>query len=89
MQEKYLDNNSPSRTLNISNPPNGLTICNFMLACRHVIVSYISWEVNNGEDILFWMDLWNGQPTLNIDQDLQVAKRIISTIWGTKLIDYV
>ena len=56
MQQKYLDNNDPSRVLSISNPPKGLVVWDFMIGSRKIIVDYISREVNNGMSINFWND---------------------------------
>ena len=42
MQQKYLDNNDPSRVLTIYNPPKGSVVWDFMIASRKIIVDYIS-----------------------------------------------
>ena len=42
MQQKYLDNNDPSRVLKISNPPKGSIVWDFMIASCKIIVDYIS-----------------------------------------------
>lgn len=60
MQQKYLDNNDPSRILSILDPPKGSVVWDFMIASRDIVVNYVSWEVNDGTRVNFWRDSWNG-----------------------------
>ena len=46
MQQKYLDNNDPSRILSILDPPKGLVIWDFMTTSHNIVVNYVSWEIN-------------------------------------------
>ena len=48
MQSKYLDSLDPLRILTALNLPHGSEIWKFMTASRHVILDYVSWEINNG-----------------------------------------
>lgn len=53
MQKKYLDNNDPSRILSMLDPPKGLTIWDFMIFSRDIVLKYVTWEVNNGSMVKF------------------------------------
>lgn len=59
-----------------------------MLSCKKVVTSYISWEVNKGDEVKFWEDSWNGNFPLKDCQELQSAIPILSQLWGSRLIDY-
>ena len=89
MQQKYLDNNDPSRILTISNPPKGSVIWDFMIASRKIIVDFISWEVNNGLSINFWNDSWNGYiPISKSGISLNVIQ-VAELHWGSHFNHYV
>lgn len=72
MQSKYLDSHIPSIIFTVSNPLESSAMWNFMMSCRSVVTSYISWEVHDGVDIHFWNDFWNGHLPLKDLQALQV-----------------
>ena len=89
MQQKYLDNNDPSRILSILDPPKGSVIWDFMTASRNIVVNYISWEVNDGTKVNFWRDSWNGQiPLSNNLISLNIIE-VSELHWGTQLYQYV
>ena len=89
MQQKYLDNNDPSRILTISNPPKGSVIWDFMIASRKIIVDYISWEVNNGSSINFWNDSWNGQIPLSKSGISLNVIQVSELHWGSQFNHYM
>ena len=89
MQQKYLDNNDPSRVLSISNPPKGSVVWDFMIGSRKIIVDYISWEVNNGISINFWNDSLNGKIPLSKSGISLNIIHVVKTHWGLQLNQYV
>lgn len=89
LQEKYLDSNDCCRILIALDPPKGSAIWDFMISSRDAILRFVSWEVNNGESINFWIDSWNGLPPLSQNLELANAVQTITNCWGSKLIDYV
>ena len=88
MQQKYLDNNDPSRVLTISNPPKGSVVWDFMIALCKIIVDYISWEVNNGLSINFWNDSWNGQIPLSKSWISLNIIHVAETHWGSQFSEF-
>ena len=89
MQSKYLDSLDPLRILTALNLPQGSKIWKFMTASRHVILDYVSWEINNGRQALFWEDSWNGLPPLATRQEFLVFIQIFKDNWGDRVVDYV
>lgn len=89
MQDKYLDNNQPSRVLTILDSPKGSAIWNFMMDSRNLVTKYISWEVNNGFSANFWTDSWCGHPPIAQMDNMEDIMNITIAHWGTKLSDCV
>ena len=65
MQQKYLNNNDSTRIISILDTPKGSVIWDFMIASRDIVVTYVTWEVNNNSRVSFLRDSWNGQPPLS------------------------
>lgn len=89
LQEKYLDNLELSRFFTLLDPPKGSVTCEYMMASREVITSFIYWEVNNGKSINFWFDSWNGSPPLATIDSLKDFSNIVIQAWGTSFSNYV
>lgn len=60
-----------------------------MTDSRHVILDYVSWEINNGRRALFWEDSWNGLPPLAATQEFSYFIQIFKDNWGDRVVDYV
>lgn len=89
LQSKYLDCVSPTRIFAISNPPAALAIWNLLLLCRKVINPYITWEINNGDEALFWRDSWNRYPALSTVPKLQMVTNLANARWGNGVKYYI
>lgn len=77
VQSKYLDTSNPVRIFIAQNPPTGSTMWNFISSCRDVVLPYLSWKINNGEQALFWDDSWNIFPPHSNVQELILIKQVL------------
>ena len=89
MQQKYLDNNDPSRILSILDPPKGSVIWDFVTASQNIVVNYVSCEVNDCTKVKFWRDFWNGQIQLSNNLISLNIIEVSELHWGTQLYQYV
>ena len=78
MQAKYLDFPLNIRILTVVNPLARSVMCNFLIQSREIITTIVTWEVNNGEQVKFWIDSWGGNPPLIINPNLNFIYPLIS-----------
>ena len=70
-------------------PPKGSVIWDFMIASRDIVLKYISWELNCGDKIKFWVNSWNGQPPLIVMQNIQKIVLVTEAEWGNLVIHFM
>ena len=60
-----------------------------MLNNRSLVSKYLTWDLGNGEEALFWEDSWNGNPPLINSNFSPETITKLKSLWGTKVKDYV
>ena len=54
-----------------------------------MITKYLTWDVGNREDALFWEDSWNGYPPLISTNISPEVISLLKTLRGNKVKDYI
>ena len=86
---KYLNPSDKTSLFRINSPPKGSTGWNFMLNNHSLVSKYLTWDLGNGEEALFWEDSWNGNPPLINSNFSPETITKLKSLWGTKVKDYV
>jgi hypothetical protein len=61
---------------------------NFIAKRKPLISKYLTWDVGNGQEALFWEDSWDGHPPLDKLGIPNSCKDSLTKLWGTKVSDY-
>ena len=89
LYNKYLNANDPLSIFRMKSLPKGSDSWNFIAKSRYLITKYLTWDIGNGQDALFWEDSWDGLPPLDSQGHLVECKNLLSHHWGDKVKDYM
>ena len=88
MYDKYLNADDPFSIFRMKSLPKGSDSWNFIAKRRSLINKYLTWDVGNGEEALFWEDSWDGHPPIDNLGLPKSSKELFINLWGTEVSNY-
>ena len=88
LYNKYLNADDPFSIFRMKSLPKESDSWNFIEKSRSFITKYLTWDVGNGEEVLFWEDSLDGHPLIDNLGFPQSSKELLINLWGPKVSDY-